>query len=635
MGKNVRQLVSAKMPSLYFKEILSVLLAGESWEGELEMVKKDGSTYWVKAMISAMKNEEGEHKGFLAVQSLLSKKQSRAYQRWVEHARLSCLNECRKILLGAHDREDLYQKFIGNIVERLDYELVYITRKADDKQSKDLAVVCSCGRAEEYLSQLKLSWDEGVTAGQGPAGVSVRTRSPSVMSVEASSFKAWKGLAETYQFRSIACIPLLTKQGALGTMGFYSKHEKFDEDELNFLQSFASELAEGIESMSLSEELRVQNEHLNQLSEKLRITSEAKTRFLANMSHEIRTPLNAIIGFGRLIRESEEKVAPEIAENIKYIDEAGQLLSEVIGNVLDLTKIESGKMTTEMSNLNLHALIDGVYHVHKSLAMSKHLNYRCSIDSNVPQWVKSDRGLLNQITVNLVSNAIKFTESGKTVSLNLLKDDDHFLIVVEDEGIGMSTEQLGKVFNPFEQADTSTRRQYGGTGLGLTLVKQLCELLKGELQVESEFKVGTRFTVRLPLLLGEQAKALATKGEFREQLSMIVVDDNAINLKLMKRVMKKLKIKCDACSSGQEFLDRVDEIQPDFILLDLHMPEMDGLEVLEKMPARFIPFTFMLSADVFKETQQACQDRGVSSFLTKPLDMDHLVAVLAEHFPAP
>lgn len=360
--------------------------------------------------------------------------------------------------------------------------------------------------------------------------------------------------------------------------------------------------------------------------------NQAKTHFLANMSHEIRTPLNAIIGFSRLIRESGNEDEQSTSEYLRHIDTAGSLLSEVIGNVLDLSKIEEGKMKVELTNLSLHALIKGIFHVNKSLAMAKELDYSFCIHPDAMEWVKSDRTLLNQIAMNLVSNAIKFTDKGKKVTLRLDSEGDQTQIVVEDEGIGMDKEQLSRVFKPFEQADNSTRRQFGGTGLGLAITRKMCELLGGSLEVTSELGKGSSFVASLPLERGERRTERSVERKFRSELSGVVVDDNPVNLILMKSVMKNLGIHIQTCASGEEFLKLLKLDLPDFVILDLHMPDMDGKEVLSRIPKSLLSTTFMFSADVLEESRQACLKLGVDIFLSKPLNKDELVQVLWDKF---
>lgn len=631
--QHVEKLGSGKMPDLFFKEMWDVLTTGHSWQGEYQNKKKNGTIYWEGAIISPLKEKNGQLKGFLSIQRPLHDNQPTHYHNWLKSARLSCLNECRNILLHHQDETSLYQEFIHNIVEKLDYELLYIALKSDPS-TKELKIVASCGRANNYLKQLDLSFDENDVSGRGPVGVSIRTRQPSFTSVDAPHFKPWKHIAESHNFRSIVCIPLITSHETFGTIGFYSKEDSYSEDELNFLKVFASELAEGIQNIRQVNEKKAQHLRLKALSDELQTITENKTWFLANMSHEIRTPLNAIIGFSRLIRDSEENVPQVIGEYLEHIDTAGQLLTDIIGNTLDLSKIESGKMEVEMIDLDLHEFIKKIYHTQQSLAISKQLDYTYQLDPNVPQWIKGDRTLLNQIVVNLIGNAMKFTEPGKKLSLSLKNDHHYFLIEVKDEGIGMTKEQLAKVFQPFEQADASTRRQFGGTGLGLTITKKIIELLNGELLVESKSGEGSKFTIRLPLIHGEEKVVKPIEKNYRKDLSAIVVDDNPINLTLMKSVMRNLNVTCQTCVSGQDFLEQVDDIKPDFILLDLHMPHMDGFEVLERMPTELIPITFILSADVIKESKEACKKMGVSTFLSKPLDMDQLIDVLSYHFPA-
>lgn len=364
--------------------------------------------------------------------------------------------------------------------------------------------------------------------------------------------------------------------------------------------------------------------------------NKAKSHFLANMSHEIRTPLNAIMGFGRLIAESKESLPPQAMEYFRYIDSASNLLKEVIGNILDLSKIEEGKISTDKGTLDVHALFKGIFHVNKGNAEEKKLVYSYHIDEQVSQWIVGDRQLLNQVLMNLVSNAIKFTNSGKSVKMSLGQYESTLLISVKDEGIGMSEEQLNRVFSPFEQADNSIQRQFGGTGLGLAIVKKICDLLNGSVEVKSELGVGSEFVVKIPIVASRAQQDSQQYTKFRDDIKVMVVDDNFINQKLMQNIIRVIGLKYCGFSSGEEALNSLKTDPVDLILLDLHMPDMDGFMVLQnlaKLKLDSKPLVFMVSADVFAETVQSCKEAGASEFLSKPIDLKELKKYLSKHFP--
>jgi signal transduction histidine kinase/CheY-like chemotaxis protein len=361
--------------------------------------------------------------------------------------------------------------------------------------------------------------------------------------------------------------------------------------------------------------------------------SEAKSSFLANMSHEIRTPLNSILGFSQLIRESPQELPKTIDSQLQNIESAGILLKDVIGNLLDLSKIEHGKLATEIKPLNIHNLILGVFNMIQGLAKEKEVLCTYHIDEDMPKWILSDGTLLNQVCMNLMSNAIKFTDAGKNIKLRLRPEEEDFEILVEDEGLGMNDEQLQRVFTPFEQADNSTRRKFGGTGLGLPISKSICELLGGELQASSSPGRGSTFFARMPLTLAKPTEIPTENSSFRDDLTIVVVDDNSMNLTLMKGILKKLSKNVLTFSSGKDALHHLKDQKPDLLLLDFHMPEMNGLEVYQGIPNHRRPITFMVSADVLKETVDECQAVGIEEYITKPLDLKQLKEALAKWFP--
>jgi CheY-like chemotaxis protein len=290
----------------------------------------------------------------------------------------------------------------------------------------------------------------------------------------------------------------------------------------------------------------------------------------------------------------------------------------------------------DKSSLDILALFKGIYHVNKVKAQDKKIKFSYHIESNVSQWVLSDRQLLNQIIINLVSNAIKFTDAEKSVTMSLGQKGSDILISVADEGIGMNEEQASRVFSPFEQADNSIRREFGGTGLGLSIVKKICDLMKGSIEVDSQLGKGSEFRVQIPIVKTGAKEINESHHQFKNNINVMVVDDNPINQKLMKSVLRVVGLKYCGYSSGREALDNLSSDKPDLILLDLHMPDMDGLDVLnamKKLPELEKPLVFMVSADVFQETVKACKKAGALEFLSKPIDLKELKGFLSKYFP--
>lgn len=396
------------------------------------------------------------------------------------------------------------------------------------------------------------------------------------------------------------------------------------------LDQLRQEESSRIKLEQLVEERTLELHHALNSAEK---ANEAKTYFLANMSHEIRTPLNAIIGFNRIIRDTEKQSDSSITEYLNHIDVSAQHLKEIVGNILDLSKIEEGRMTPDFTNLDIHALFKGIYHTNKSRAAENKLDFTFSISKEVPQWILSDRTFLNQILMNLVSNAIKFTGEGKSIQMNLQMKEGKLLFLVEDTGIGLDEEQLQRVFLPFEQADNSTRRDFGGTGLGLAITKKLCETLGGSLNAKSVKGKGSCFTALVPITEGKKQNLEITSHSFRKDISILAVDDNKINLKLLGTVLSSMGLNHKLYSDPQEAMVGIMDHHPDLLLLDLHMPGMNGFELYEAIPKSSRPVSFLLSADAFENVKQKSRELGIEDFISKPLDLDEFKLALARYFP--
>ncbi|MCF6269651.1 MAG: ATP-binding protein [Melioribacteraceae bacterium] len=401
------------------------------------------------------------------------------------------------------------------------------------------------------------------------------------------------------------------------------------------------------ETQQLADSLQVQQEtlknanvELEKKTEELATTSLYKSQFLANMSHEIRTPLNSIVGFSQILLKQTENmnISHEFIEYIKNIEISGENLSELINNILDLSKIEAGKFDVSFEDLNIRLLIQGIYHINKAQAIKNEINFNYEISSSIPDIINSDRSKLNQILMNLVSNAIKFTPKGKSVWLKVLRDNDFILFHVKDEGYGISKEQQKMIFEPFEQADSSITKEYSGTGLGLSIVKAMVNLLMGSIELESDKGNGSIFIVRIPLAKG---KTVAVEVEqnwgnvcFFNDNKILVVEDNEMNQEMIHAMFKELELKVYTANNGKAGVEKALKLKPDLILMDIHMPGMGGIEATRKIhqhpEGKDIPIV-ALTADAFKQQQNFISETGISDYLTKPLNVNRLLPVLKKY----
>jgi len=433
--------------------------------------------------------------------------------------------------------------------------------------------------------------------------------------------------------RAVLGIPLLREDHLIGGLTVTRRTPgAFSQQVIDLLKTFASQSALAIQNARLFREIGDKSRQLEE-------ADRHKSEFLANMSHELRTPLNAIIGYSEMLQEDAADLgAEQFTDDLGRINAAGKHLLELINAVLDLSKIEAGKMELYLETFGVAGLVRDIAAVIQPLAgkNANRLDVRCPEEIGT---MHADLTKVRQALFNLLSNACKFTERG-TVVLSVARETvnsrDCLSFSVSDTGIGMTPEQLARLFEAFTQADAATTRRFGGTGLGLALSRRLCRMMGGDVTAESESGRGSTFTIRLPAVVAEAVEAPAAPAPAAEPVftgigTVLVIDDEAAVRDLMQRFLTKEGFRVVTAQGGEEGLQRARELRPDAITLDVMMPGMDGWAVLSALKAdpdlADIPVVMLTIVD----DRNLGYALGASDYLTKPIDRERLTAVLKQH----
>ena len=612
MGQNPRILKSDESPPEIYQELWKALAAGRDWRGELLNKKKNGEVFWESALISPIKSADGSITHYLAV------KEDITDRKRDEEALLKSEAKFRR-LFNVAGIPLVYVRANGNIqlLNNKFTELFGYTVAEMPTLEKCFELVYP---DSEYRQWAQNTWQAAVQRAVA--------EDTDIEPIE------YRMTCKNGEVRRVIIAGSIFDDFFLATFMDVTEIKKAEE----VLQTQVEDLND-VQSAMLN-----MMEDLDKEKVKAEAATRAKSDFLANMSHEIRTPMNAVIGMSHLALKTELTLKQQ--DYLNKIQSSANSLLGIINDILDFSKIEAGKLDMEAVEFDLAETLDNVANVISVKAQEREdLEVLFNLDSQVPNFLIGDPLRLNQILVNLGNNAVKFTEQGEIVlTTKLVKTSDDTVTLqfsMQDSGIGMTAEQQSKLFQAFSQADTSTTRKYGGTGLGLTISKRLVNMMAGEIWVESQSDQGTTFSFTADFGLGkERIKRRFDPSPDLRGLKVLVVDDNVTSRQILQVMLESFSFEVSVAASGPEGITELEtagkDVPFELVLMDWKMPDMDGIEASELIKGHKdlskIPPIILVTAYGREEVMQLAEQAGLEGFLLKPVSPSTLFDAIMQAF---
>lgn len=595
IGQNPRVLNAGLQPTEFYKDMWNTIISGRDWQGEFANKKKNGDIYWENATISPIRNTEGRITHFVAVKEDISKRKLAEEALRESEETLSKITSSALTAIIMLSSETGKVSFWNEAAEKI---FGWMAQEVTGKKLHNLII------PEQYQQQHIEGLKRFSQTGVGP------------MIGQSTEMTALNRDGKEFPIElNLSSVKLKGQWHAIGLITDITDRKQA-EQELKKAKEIAEE------------------------------ATRAKSDFLANMSHEIRTPMNAIIGMSHLCLGTE--LEPRQRDYVEKVYNSAQALLGIINDILDFSKIEAGKLDMEAIPFRLDEVLDNLGNLAAMKAQEKGLELLFDTHPDVPRALIGDPLRLGQILVNLTGNAVKFTEKGEIVihtePLRISDDEVEIKLTVQDTGIGMTSEQVGRLFQSFSQADTSTTRKYGGTGLGLAISKKLVEMMDGDIRVESEPGKGSAFIFTAVFGrardLEKEVETIAPAD--LDKLKVLVVDDVASAREMLQTTLESFSFRVTCVDSGQAALDTLEAAAADdpfrLVLMDWKMPGMDGIatsrRIKEHATLAHMPTIIMVTAYDREEVMEQAEKAGLEGFLIKPVTpstlLDTIMGVFGE-----
>jgi PAS domain S-box-containing protein len=625
------------------QEVNQAILSDRPYVLEYRMVHANGSIRWVYEKGQAIFNDQ-EHLEYLdgVIFDITDRKLTEDF--------LDRQTQVLEAIASGVDLSQVLDLLITIIEARGDRAMLGSILLLDD-DGQHLRTGAAPNLPPSYVAQV-----DGILVGpnSGSCGTAVYRQAPVIVS-DIATDPLWaiaRDIAEEYGFRACWSVPVKSSQGhVLGTFALYLPQPGSPTAQDWHLLETAAHLA------GIALERQKTEMELRQAKDSAEASSQAKSQFLANMSHELRTPLNAIIGYSEMLQEDAEDLGyQDIIPDLEKIRGAGKHLLDLINDILDISKIEAGRMELHLETVDVWDLVQTVETTIHPLVEKNQNQFVVHCDSQMGT-IQADLTKVRQMLFNLLSNAAKFTEQGQ-ISLTVARSPqppdvpslrdrpgDWLQFQVSDTGIGMTDEQLGRVFQAFTQADASTTRKYGGTGLGLAISQRFCRMMGGDITVTSQVGHGSTFTIWLPMqvVMPEEPEAIAPVPtlpadpvlEPSDQPTVLVIDDDMTIHDLMLRSLSQSGFRVELTQDGADGIRLARMLRPDVIILDVLMPNMNGWDVLAILKADPILMEVPVILMTILDEQNRGFTLGASDYLTKPIDYKRLNTLLQKYRPEP